>query len=71
MAARISKKRIAEEHMENGYLQCVSCRGYGPAEEYSWHKHRKYRENGWYGEVFQYCSDECRQKDGAEPEKEE
>lgn len=62
----MTKRRLAEHYMEKGYLQCMGCRGFGPAEEYSWHKHKRYG-----GTVFQYCTDKCRQKDGAEPEKEE
>lgn len=59
-------KEVSEWAMKHGLIQCMGCRGYGPAEDYAWHKH-----NGFHSNVFPYCTDECRKADGAEPRKEE
>lgn len=52
--------------MKHGLIQCMGCRGFGPAEGYTYHKH-----NDYHGNAFPYCTDECRKADGAEPRKEE
>ena len=59
-------KEVSEWAMKHGLIQCMGCRGYGPAKDYSWHIHNKF-----HGTPFPYCTDECRQKDGAEAHQQE
>lgn len=59
-------KGTSDWAMKHGLIQCMGCRGYDKAEYFTWHKH-----NGFHGNPFPYCTDECREIDGAEPQKEE
>ena len=56
----MNAKKISEWAMKNGLIQCMGCKGYGKAEHVTYHLHKR------YGTAFPYCTDECRQEDGAE-----
>ena len=48
---------MTEWAMKNGLIQCMGCKGYGPAKHVTYHYNRRYRTK------FPYCTTECKEAD--------